>query len=398
MADRWLSIIGMGDDGALFGKAAQDALANADIVFGGERHFALLKTLKADCRSWPSPFADGIKQVVALRGTKIVVLATGDPMFYGVGSSLLQHMSIDEIDIYPAPSAFSLAASRLGWSLQDVEKCTLHGRDNAILLARLYPGARLLVLSANRQTPHEVASLLCDAGYGEADLTVFSHMGGNEEFSISAKAENFKAEIADFNTIAICCPDQVKGYLPISHGLPDDAFQHDGKLTKRDLRASALARLAPHPGAVLWDIGAGCGSVAIEWMRSHARAKAVAVECLPDRLEMMRLNANALGTPNLQIVEGIAPECLDQLETPDAIFIGGGLTSDGLLDVCMKDLKSGGRLVAHAVTLQSEAILLGAFSEHGGHLSRLSISQAVPLGRFHGWKPMMPVTQWSFTK
>jgi len=304
--------------------------------------------------------------------------------------------------IVPAPSAFSLACARLGWSLTDVVTLSLCGRDPALLNAVLYPGARLLVLSADRFTPATVAELLSQNGFGNSQITVLERMGGIYERITAGVASGWTAtDLADLNTIAITCiPSSTPSLHPCtrSPGLPDTAYQHDGQLTKREIRAVTLTALAPLPGQLLWDVGAGCGSIGIEWMRSDLRCRAIAIEQHPTRLQYIADNAAALGTPYLKIVAGVAPDALEGLPNPDAIFIGGGLTTPDLLETCWQALRLGGRLVANAVTVESEQMLFQWQRELGGELTRMAIGRAEPVGKFLGWKAMAPVTQWTVVK
>jgi precorrin-6Y C5,15-methyltransferase (decarboxylating) len=302
--------------------------------------------------------------------------------------------------ILPGRSAFTLAAARLGWPLAEVECFTLHGRPVSLLQTHIQPGARLLILSENAATPAAVAAQLVERGYGESRLTVLEHLDGAKERSLSGAAAAWQAnDVADLNTLAVECvagPDAA--LLPRTPGLPDEAFRHDGQMTKREVRAVTLAALAPVPGQLLWDVGAGCGSVAVEWMRAAPRARAIAIERKAERRAMIAENAESLGTPLLQVVAGAAPEALAGLEAPDAVFIGGGVSEPGVLEASWDALRPGGRLVANAVTLEGETALLAWQKTRGGDLTRLAISRAEPVGPFHGWRPMMPVTQYAATK
>jgi precorrin-6Y C5,15-methyltransferase (decarboxylating) len=330
----------------------------------------------------------------------VCVLASGDPMCYGIGVTLTRHVAPTEMTIVPAPSAFSLACARLGWPATEVEMVSLCGRDPALLHAVLYPGARVLVLSAGQHTPALVAAQLTKLGYGNSLLTVLERMGGAHERLVTGTAASWsRAELAALNTIAITClADPGVTGLSRCAGLPDAAYHHDGQLTKREVRAVTLAALAPLPGQLLWDVGAGCGSIGIEWMRSAPRCRAIAIESHPTRLQYIADNAAALGTPDLRIIAGEAPAALQALPLPDAVFIGGGLTTDNLLTTCWQALPAGGRLVANAVTVESERVLLHWHSQQGGELSRIAIQHAEPIGQFLGWKAKAPVTQWAVTK
>jgi precorrin-6Y C5,15-methyltransferase (decarboxylating) len=296
--------------------------------------------------------------------------------------------------VLPAPSSVSLAAARLGWPLQEVDVVSLVGRPLATLNARLFPGVRLLLLSADGDTPAQVAAALCARGFAASRLTLLEHLGGPEERRIDGLAAQWSLpRAADLNLLAVeCLADAGTQVLPPTCGLPDDAYRHDGQLTKRDVRAVTLARLAPLPGELLWDVGAGCGSIGIEWMRAHPACRAIAIEANEGRQAHIRHNRDVLGVPALQLVAGHAPEALDGLPAADAIFIGGGVTVPGLLEQCWAALKPGGRLLANAVTIQSEAALVAFRERQGGELLRLTVAQAQPLGGFDTWRAALPIT------
>lgn len=399
---KWLSIIGLGEDGyAGVSPVARALIAQADVLVGGARHLAMLPSDTAGERwTWTSPIAASIQAIVSRRGQRLCVLASGDPMCYGIGVTLSRVVAIDEITMVPAPSALSLACARLGWSLPDVEIVSLCGRDPALLHAVLYPGARVLVLSAGKQTPPVVAAGLTRQGFGASQLTVLERLGGAHERLLQGTASSWHGPDVDpLHTIALTCiaDPGVTGWSRLA-GLPDAAYQHDGQLTKREVRAMTLAALAPLPGQLLWDVGAGCGSLSIEWMRSDTRCQAIAIEQHPTRLQYLAANATALGTPTLRIVAGAAPTSLSELPTPDAVFIGGGLTTAHLFDTCWQALRPGGRLVANTVTVESEQLLYQWQRQYGGDLSRIAIQRAAPLGAFLGWKALAPVTQWAVVK
>ena len=402
----WLSVIGVGEDGLEgIGDLAWSLIAGAEVIYGGERHLAMVPeelTAEADKRKWPTPFSQMFHDIEHLRGRPVAVLASGDPMYFGIGGTLSRHFLRHDMRILPHPGSFSLAASRLGWPLDKAEKLTIHGRPIETLLPHFWPGARLLVLSRDGASPREVALQLCERGIQDAEMTILEHLGGSEERILATTAKALSAEsdahrFADLNLLAIALPEHLPQWLPSGAGLPDEAFEHDGKMTKRDIRASALSKLMPHPGALLWDVGTGCGSVAIEWMRSHHTCRAIGIEPQEKRRALARHNADCLGVPSFKIIADTAPSGLEGQEAPDAVFIGGGLSRD-VVDFCLDALKPGGRMVAHAVTLGSEHLLLELFAEHGGDLTRLAISKATPVGPYFGWKPSMPVTQWAFTK
>ncbi|MEA5575816.1 precorrin-6y C5,15-methyltransferase (decarboxylating) subunit CbiE [Anabaena sp. UHCC 0451] len=399
---KWLSIIGIGEDGIEgLSKIAVSVLNQAKIIIGGERHLAMLPP--EDIRekiTWKSPFNNSIQEIINRRGESICILASGDPMCYGVGTTIIKHIPISEITIIPASSAFSLACSRLGWNFIEVETLSLCGRPVSLLQSYIDPGAKLLILSEGKNTPKIVAEILTKRSYGDSKITVLERMGGIQERTLTGVADSWQeTEIADLNTIAVECIADV-GIVGLSRfpGLPDNAFHHDGQLTKREVRAVTLSTLAPLPGELLWDIGAGCGSISIEWMRSNIRCRAIAIEQNANRLNYIADNAAALGTPNLQIIAGKAPEIIQDLPTPDAIFIGGGVTTTGLFDICWNALLPGGRMVANVVTLAGEKTLFEWYEKVGGNFTRISIQRAEPIGKFLGWKGMSQVTQWVAVK
>lgn len=348
----WLTVVGIGEDGFKgLGRNARHALLRASRIIGGQRQLDLLPVcIRGERQLWPSPFS--LAPVLAQRGEPVCVLASGDPMFYGVGASLARQVAAEELLVLPAPSSVSLAAARLGWPLQDVVTLSVVARPLAALNAPLASGVRLLVLSNDGRSPAAIASLLVQSGFGASRVSVFEHVGGADEQRIDGLAVDWPhASVADLNLVAIdCVADANTPRLSRLAGLPDSAFQHDGQLTKRDVRAMTLARLAPMPGELLWDVGAGSGSIGIEWMRAHPSCRALAIEADAGRQGLIEHNRDALGVPGLQLIRGKAPDVLHGLEAPDAIFIGGGVTRDGVLDTCWQHLRPGGRLVANAVT------------------------------------------------
>ncbi|AZF30108.1 Precorrin-6Y C(5,15)-methyltransferase (decarboxylating) [Pseudomonas sp. R4-35-07] len=390
----WLTVIGIGEDGFKgLGRNARHALLRATRIIGAQRQLDLLPVcIRGERELWPSPFS--LEPVLARRGEPVCVLASGDPMFYGVGASLARQIAAQELLIVPAPSSVSLAAARLGWPLQDVVTLSVVARPVAAINAHLASGVRLLVLSNDGGSPALIAAVLTEAGFGPSRLSVFEHLGGASERRIDGLAEDWQHHsAADLNLVAIEClasPDTPR--LSRLAGLPDSAFKHDGQLTKRDVRAMTLARLAPMPGELLWDVGAGSGSIGIEWMRTHPSCRALAIEADAGRQNLIEHNRDALGVPGLHLVRGTAPDALHGLPTPDAIFIGGGVTRDGVLDSCWQQLRPGGRLVANAVTLQSEMTLMNWRAEHGGELTRIHVAQAQPLGEFDTWRQALPIT------
>jgi precorrin-6B C5,15-methyltransferase / cobalt-precorrin-6B C5,C15-methyltransferase len=402
IASKWLSVVGIGENGlAELSPLARRLVDRAAIIVGGHRHLDMLDPNDSQERIvWSSPIEESIELILQHRGTPVCVLASGDPLCYGIGVTLLRYVSIDQMTIIPAPSTFSLACAKLGWSLTEVETLSLCGRYPDFLAAILAPGAKLLILSAGSQTPQIVAELLSQRGYGDSQLIVLEHLGGDREATISGVARSWaNPDVAALNAIAVECVIDA-GRIPLNRlaGLPDSAYHHDGQLTKREVRSITLAALAPMPGDLLWDVGAGCGSIGIEWLRSHPRCRAIAIEQHDRRLQFIADNMAALGTPHLQLVQGKAPEALLDLPTPDAIFIGGGTTSPGLFDTCWNALRVGGRLVANAVTVESELQLLQWHRAVGGDLSRIAIQRTQSIGSFVGWKPLIPVTQLAVVK
>ena len=398
----WLAIVGIGEDGlAGIGEAARAAIASAEFVFGGARHLELAAgAISGEQRPWLSPFADSIDAILALRGRKVCVLASGDPFHYGVGATLSRHTRPDELQVFPHPSSFSLAAARLGWPLQEVLTLSLHGRPLDLIRPHLHAGARILALTSDEHGPPALAKLLTEAGFGMSIVTVLEALGGPGETIRSHVAMSFA--LAGIDPLNICAISVVPlpgaRVLPLTPGLDDALFEHDGQITKREVRALTLAALAPRRGEVLWDIGAGSGSIGIEWMLADPSLRAIAIEAVPERAARIARNAARFGVPGLSVVEGVAPGALAGLPEPDAIFIGGGGSEDGAFEAAVAVLKPGGRLVANAVTTEMEAVLLSAHARLGGSLTRIDIARAAPVGQMTGWRPAMPVTQWRWAK
>lgn len=370
-------------------------------MFGGARHLALAgAAVRGAAHPWPSPFERGIAQVLALRGRKVCVLASGDPLLHGVGAVLARHVPAAQTSVIPAPSAYSLACARLGWPLAPATCLTVHGRSLDLVRAHLHPGRHLLVLTSDGAGPSEIARLLTRSGFGGSTLHVLEALGGPRERVRTARAEGFAlTDIDPLNLLGIeVAAGEGARIIARAPGLPDELFEHDGQLTKREIRAVTLSALAPRRGELLWDIGAGAGSVGIEWMLADPSLAAIGIEERAERAARARRNAGALGVPGLEIVEGRAPEALAGLPAPDAIFIGGGASAPGVMDAALAALKTGGRLVVNAVTLETEALLIARHAAQGGELLRLSVARAAPVGGLTGWRPSMPVTQWSWVK
>lgn len=398
----WLSIVGIGEDGLpSLGEKARDAIASAEFVFGGERHLQMAAPLIAGQEQrWQSPLSSSIDTVLALKNRKVCVLASGDPFHYGVGATLSRYIDSSQMTVYPQPSSFSLAAARLGWPLQDVVTLSLHGRPLELVRPYLQPGARLLALTSDELGPRALAELLTNSGFGVSIITVLEALGGERETVRSQLAMNF--DLNKINPLNLCAISVVAlpgaRVLPRGTGLDDALFEHDGQITKREVRALTLSALAPRRGESLWDIGAGSGSVAIEWMLADQSLRAIAIESDGERAARISRNAALFGVPDLSVVVGTAPQALTGLQAPHAIFIGGGGSDNGVMDAALSALRPGGRLVANAVTLEFEAILLAHHSELGGNLTRIAVSRADPIGSMTGWRPAMPITQWTWTK
>jgi precorrin-6Y C5,15-methyltransferase (decarboxylating) len=399
---QWLTIIGIGEDGlAGLGDEAKRLISNAEIIFGGKRHLALVASFaKGEARSWPVPFDPEMRDVLALAGRRVCVLASGDPFFHGVGVTLARKVKARDMHVIPAPSAVSLAAARLGWALQDTETVSLHGRPLDLIRPLLQPNARILALTSDGDAPAAIAGLLTELDFGGSRLTVLEALGGPNESQRSARADTFDLEnINPLNVLAIEIESSPQArFLPLTVGLADHLFEHDGQITKREVRAITLSALAPRRGELLWDIGAGSGSIGIEWMLAHPSMRTIAIEADPTRAARIRRNAAHCGVPGLAIVEGPAPQALSGLEKPNAIFIGGGGSDAGVLDTAVDALAAGGRLVANAVTLEMETLLLARHAMLGGDLTRIAISRASPVGSMQAWRPAMPVTQWIWIK
>ena len=399
---RWLSIVGIGEDGiAGLSPAARALIEGAEVVFGGQRHLTLAAPLiHGRARPWPTPFGRAVADVLGERPKRVCVLASGDPFHYGIGAQLARQVPVADMVIVPALSAFSLAAARLGWPLAETTLLALNGRALDLIRPHLHPGAHILALSAGSETPGALAQLLAASGFGDSRLTVLEALGGPRECIRGTLTGTFDlAAIDPLNTMAI---EVVAGaqarIIPRAPGLADSRFEHDGQITKREVRALTLSALAPRRGERLWDIGAGAGSVAIEWMLADPSLRAIAVEAHAERAARIPRNAAALGVPGLEVVHGSAPAALAGLGRPDAIFIGGGASEAGVLERSIEALPAGGRLVVNAVTLATEALLIARHADVGGELTRIAIARAEPLGGKTGWRPAMPVTQWTWVK
>ncbi|WP_192365657.1 precorrin-6y C5,15-methyltransferase (decarboxylating) subunit CbiE, partial [Mesorhizobium mediterraneum] len=343
LTQKWLTIVGIGEDGvAGLGDEAKRLIADAEFVFGGTRHLALVASLtKGEAHPWPAPFDPEMRDVLALSGRRVCVLASGDPFFHGVGVTLARKIPSQEMQVIPAPSAMSLAAARLGWALQDIETISLHGRSLDLIRPLLHPGTRILALTSDGDAPAAIARLLIELDFGASRLTILEALGGPNEKLRSTRADAFDLiKINPLNVLAIEVDSTSEArILPLTSGLADHLFEHDGQITKREIRAITLSALAPRRGELLWDIGAGSGSIGIEWMLAHPTMRAIAIEADPTRAARIQRNASHCGVPGLVVVEGSAPKALAKLGTPDAIFIGGGGSDTGVLGAAIKALR-----------------------------------------------------------
>jgi precorrin-6Y C5,15-methyltransferase (decarboxylating) len=400
-----LTVVGIGADGwdGLAGGSRQ-ALLDAQVVFGSGRQLDLVSAqVSARQVYWPAPLLDALPDLLAEHtGSRRVVLASGDPTFYGIATTIARLVPGIALDVRPHPSSLSLACARLGWAQQDVEVVSLVGRPAELLHPAVQPGARVLVLAAGARTPNEVAALLRARGFGGSRISALSNLGAKDEGRVDGLAGEWPEHGwpgggpgAALTVVALeCVAGAGTPRWSRTPGLPDDAYENDGQLTKRHVRAVTLSSLAPSPGELLWDVGGGAGSIGIEWMRTHPACRAIGIERDAERAERIRRNASALGVPGLEVVLGTAPGALAGLPRPDAVFVGGGVSHLELLETCWAVLPPGGRLVANVTTLESEQVVYAAQSAYGGELTRIEITRAAPVGRFTGWRPAMPVTQW----
>ncbi|TWD75001.1 precorrin-6Y C5,15-methyltransferase (decarboxylating) [Kribbella amoyensis] len=395
-----LTVVGIGADGwdglAPSGRHAVEA---AEVVMGSGRQLGLVPDGSAAKVAWPSPLSEALPGLLAEYGERrICVLASGDPTFHGIGTTLTRLLGAGAVRVIPHPSSVSLACARLGWPQDQVQVVSLVGRPTDLVQPHVQPGRRLVVLSWGAQTPAEVAQLLTARGFGASEFTVLEQLAAPGELVRTTTAATWDHEVDALNVIGVLCrADQDAPLLPTTPGLPDSAYESDGQLTKREVRAVTLSRLAPIPGQLLWDVGGGAGSIAIEWSRHHPTCKAVAIEKDPDRAKRLERNAATLGVA-VRTVVGAAPEALAGLEAPDAVFVGGGATAGGMIEACWAALAPGGRLVVNGVTLETEVLIARWYAELGGDLVRLSVERAAPVGGMTGWRPAMPVTIWSVTK
>ena len=395
----WLTIVGLGEDGPDgLPTASREAILKAEIVMGPARHLDLLGETSAQTIPWPVPFSDGIDMLLGLRGQRVVVLASGDPFWFGAGTTLTRRLNAEEWQAYPGRSAFALAASQMGWPLEQTACHGLHAAPFEKLKPDLAPGTRAIVLLRDGSAVADLAQWLCGQGFGETDMTVLEALGGPRQRVRTVKVDRY-----DLNDVIhpVCAALSFAGpgrVLPVSPGRSEDWFEHDGQITKSPVRALTLAALSPRPHDHLWDIGGGSGSVSVEWLLSHPSLRATVVEPRPDRVERIERNGARFGVGHrMTVVEDEAPEGLAALSQPQAVFIGGGL-SQNMLEFLWGHLETGTRIVANAVTLESEALLTKWHGDVGGDLMRIELARAEPLGRKSGWKSAYPVVQWSATR
>ncbi|MGY3037141.1 precorrin-6Y C5,15-methyltransferase (decarboxylating) [Bradyrhizobium sp. USDA 4354] len=393
MTDPWLTIIGIGEDGlAGLSEASRKALAKAETVFGGERHLALAE-VGSRGRPWPVPFDANV--VLSRRDRPTVVLASGDPFWHGAGAALAEKLGSDEWIAHPAPSTFSLAAARLGWRLEATRCIGLHAAPFERLVPHLVRDAHIICLMRDAAAVGDLAKWLTERGWGASLMWTLEALGGPREYTDQHRVDLFAEKVAA-DLVAVAVLARGTQGIPRSSGLSDDLFVHDGQITKRPVRALALSALAPRPGERLWDVGAGSGSISVEW--ALCGGKAIAFEAREDRAANVRKNAAAFGLAHrVTAATGRAPEALAGLELPDAVFIGGGL-DNALFDAIWSRLAPGARLVAHSVTLETEALLGELHQRHGGELMRVEIAHAAPLGRYRSWETARAVVQWSVVR
>jgi precorrin-6Y C5,15-methyltransferase (decarboxylating) len=371
-------------------------IRNADVLLGSPRHLDLIPQFSGQQRRlpYPSPLREGLPTLLSeFSGRRVLALGSGDPLLAGIGTTLIEILGAAAVRVHPAVSSAALARARMGWPEESTQLVRLRGGDLDVVRCFLFPERRLIILSRDADSPSAIAQLLIEEGYGDSTMTVLGDLGASSESRTEAAARDWQGQAPALNVVCITCAG-IGRAASLVPGLPDEAFDHDGQLTKRDLRASALARLMPRPGELLWDVGAGAGSIAIEWLRSDPACSAIAIEHNLDRVKRIRGNAEALGVPRLHVLHAEVPHALASLPPPDAVFVGGGVTKE-TLEQSWSALQPGGRLVVHAVTLETEMIMIECWKRHGGELSRLAVEHLEPIGRYSGWRPARAIVQWS---
>lgn len=409
----WLSLIGITPQGQTrLSKSALTSLTSAKVLIGSQRQLALIDNtlVRPEKREvWPSPLAPRLEELCRKKPPGTAILASGDPMCWGIGNTISDYLHPDEFEVFPQVSILTLIAARLKWPSHQIDSISLCSQPLSTLIKKLEPGKKLIILPAKPGDIKDVLSCLVNNNYGPSKLWQLENLESNEETITRTIVYEEAEKIAEINhtpgLISLALElrhDDKSKPLTTNPGLPDSTYNHDGQLTRQSIRAITLAELRPTAGALLWDIGLGNGSISVEWLRAAEQTRAIGIERDNDRLNRARSNAETLGVPQLEAHQGEAIEWLEMVtkknpqDLPDAIFIGGGITSQGLLPLCMKALKPGGRLVANTVTLEGEAILISARAAHGGRLTKYRMELADTVGRFHGWRPQMPVTQWVY--
>ncbi|MGW6378967.1 precorrin-6y C5,15-methyltransferase (decarboxylating) subunit CbiE [Rhodococcus sp. NPDC055112] len=397
-----LTVVGIGADGwPGLSPNAQRAITGAEVLMGSPRQLDLVPADSDALRvPWPSPLVPALPGLLAEHdGSRVCVLASGDPMFHGIGVTLVNLVGPERVRVIAHPSSASLACARLGWALHETPVVSVVSRPVEVIAPELADHRRLLVLSRDAGTPAALAALLRENGYGGSELAVLEQLGGDRERIVRGRADSWDHPTGDpLNIVAVRCVRDAAGpRLTRLPGLPDEAYESDGQLTKQEIRALTLSALAPAPGELLWDVGGGAGSIGIEWMRADASCRAIGFEQDPDRAARIATNARRLGVPGLEI-RGAAPDALADAPIPDAIFLGGGVTADGVFETCWDRLPPGGRMVVNAVTAESETLVLRWHGLHGGTLRKFQVYRGGPLGGFTAWRPQLPVAQWIATK
>lgn len=396
MSDRpWITIVGIGEDGPDgLSPASLAALKTADVVMGANRHLALLPMLDGEKIDWPVPFADGLPILRGLKGQEVVVLASGDPFWFGAGSVIAREFPPEDWTVLPAPSCFALAAARMGWAVERTICLGLHAQPLSNIRPYLAKNARILTTLRDGDALKNLGEYLTKIGFADSAVSAFQALGGPRETRWDGRAQTAE-EHGLHHPLCVAITSAGSGRaLPVSSGISDGFFLSDGVMTKRVVRAATLSALAPQRGEMLWDIGAGSGTIAIEWLLADPACTAVAVEPRDDRIALIKQNAQNLGVARLQIIAGSGPLVFNDLPDPDVVFIGGGLNGE-MLRALEDRLKSRTRIVANTVTLEGEHVLIAAHQRFGGELIQINIAEADVLGGKTGWKPARPIVQWS---
>ena len=402
-----ISIVGICESGIdSLEPSARKRVRGANVLVGSKRHLQLVpKRIGQTHLLWRANFSQVLPLLRKPKpGERIVILSTGDPLWFGIAERLIKTLGPKAIEIFPNVNAFSLAAARLSWGLSDpmVRTISIHSQPFSAINKEIISGHRLLILSKDGDSPKQIATLLMERGFGESKIAVLEHMGGNKERRVNGTAsDNWKKySFSNLNILAVDCKASTQAVQwSLNPGLPEKAYIHDGKITKRVIRAVTISALEPMPGHVLWDVGSGSGSIAIEWLRSCSSVKAVAIERDKKQLSRIKLNSETLGTPHLKIVEGQAPKIFLKIkENPQKIFIGGGISSPKIINECIERLLPTGLIIANSVTIESKQKLLRLWKKYGGDLTTLATSSANSIGRYNAFRPAMEVMQWRWQK